>query len=253
DRPCRRNSIVMAQLAEILLAQAIECCTEHFGRAADEIMHLGLKRPAVAVVPCLGRDIAVLPEDSRRIPVQRLTFEPVAALEDEDDLSRGRQMPCKRAAAGAAADDNNIEMFIHSGSNSLQADTALHKATVREDAGGGEIARAVAGKESDHARDLLGARHAPERNGGIELLELGGVFHSGKIDGRRYRARSHADDQDIVRRELDSGRAREHPHTALRETISRIAGHRPVLMDRTDIDNAAAIALLDHLFGSDLS
>src|SRR5690606_18100736 len=118
---------------------------------------------------------------------------------------------------------------------------------------GGEIARAVAGKESDHARDLLGARHAPERNGGIELLELGGVFHSGKIDGRRYRARSHADDQDIVRRELDSGRARKHPHTALRETISRIAGHRPVLMDRTDIDNAAAIALLDHLFGSDLS
>ena len=38
----------MAQLAEILLAQAIERRAEHLGRAADEIVHLRLERRAVA-------------------------------------------------------------------------------------------------------------------------------------------------------------------------------------------------------------
>ena len=113
DRPRRRDAVVMAQLAEILLAQPIERRAEHLGRAADEIVHLRLERPAVSVVPGLGRYVAVLHEHGRRIPVLRLALEPVAALENQDALSRGRELSGKRAAARAAADDDDVEALVH--------------------------------------------------------------------------------------------------------------------------------------------
>ena len=103
----------MAQLAEILLPQPIQRGAEHLGRAADEVMHLRLERPAVAVVPGLGRDVAVLLEHRRGIPVQRLALEPVAALENQDALSRGRELAGERAAARAAADDDDVVALVH--------------------------------------------------------------------------------------------------------------------------------------------
>ena len=103
----------MLEFAEILLAQAIEGGAEHLGRAADEIMHLRLKRPAVPVVPGVGRDVAVIHEHRRCIPVLRLTLEPIAALEDEDALSRRGKVSRESPAARAAADDNDVELLIH--------------------------------------------------------------------------------------------------------------------------------------------
>jgi hypothetical protein len=72
----------MAKLAEITLPEAIECGAEQLGRAADEIMHLRLKRPAVAVVPDVRRDVAIVLEHRPRIPIVSLAFEPVATLEN---------------------------------------------------------------------------------------------------------------------------------------------------------------------------
>jgi hypothetical protein len=113
DRPGRGDAVMMAQLAEVLPAQTIERRAEHLGRPADEIMYLRLKRPAVAVVPGLGGDIAVLHEHRRRIPVLRLALEPIAALENQDALSRGRELSGERAAACAAADDDDVKALVH--------------------------------------------------------------------------------------------------------------------------------------------
>src|SRR5262249_20194378 len=101
----------------------------------------------------------------------------------------------------------------------LEADAVLHDAAIREDGGCGDVARAVAGEEADHARTLLGARHAPERYGRIQLGELGRIVHRAEIDRRRHRARTHADHENAVAGELDPRRAREHPHAAFGEAI----------------------------------
>src|SRR5262249_14578881 len=113
DRPGGRNPVVMAQLAEVLLPEAVQRSAEHLGRAADEIMHLRLKRPTVAIIPCVGRDVAVVLEHRRRIPIFCLALEPVAALENQDALPRWRELPRERAAARAAADDDNVEAPVH--------------------------------------------------------------------------------------------------------------------------------------------
>src|SRR5262249_62199733 len=70
----------------------------------------------------------------------------------------------------------------------LEPHAALHDAAVRENGGGGEIAGAGAGEETDDARDLLRARHAPERYGGVELRELGGVVPGAESDRGRHPA-----------------------------------------------------------------
>ena len=77
----------MAQLAKVLSPQAIQRSAEQFGRAADEVVHLRLKWPAVTVVPGVGGYVAVVLEYCRRIPVLGLALEPVSALEYQDLLS----------------------------------------------------------------------------------------------------------------------------------------------------------------------
>src|SRR5215469_12244374 len=90
DRPSRGDAVVMAQLAEILAAQAVQRGAEQLGRAANEVVHLRLKWPAVAVVPGVRGYVAILVEYRGRVPVLRLAPEPVAALEDQYLLSRRR-------------------------------------------------------------------------------------------------------------------------------------------------------------------
>src|SRR5262249_41006789 len=105
----------------------------------------------------------------------------------------------------------------------LETDAALHYAAVRENGGRGEIACAIAREESDHAGNLIGTRHAPERDGGVQLRELGRIVHRAEIDGRRDGARTNADHQDVVAGELHAGGAREHAHGAFGETVDGIA------------------------------
>ena len=116
DRPGRGDAVVMAQLGEITFPQAIERGAEQLGRPAHEIMHLRLKRPAVAVVPGVGRDVAIVLEHRRRIPVVSLASEPVATLEKQDVPSRRCEASGKRATAGSAANDDDVEAFVHGNS-----------------------------------------------------------------------------------------------------------------------------------------
>jgi hypothetical protein len=103
----------MPQLPEILASLTIQCGAEQFGRAADVIVHLRLKRLAVTVVPGVGGYVAVALEYRRHIPVLRLALKPVSALEDQDALSRRRELPCERATTRAAADNDDVVALVH--------------------------------------------------------------------------------------------------------------------------------------------
>ena len=108
DRPGGRDAVVVAQLAEVLRAQAIERRAVELGRPAHEVVHLRLECLALVVVPGVRRDVAVVDEDVRGAPVLRLAREPVASLEQQDPLA-GRGEPLhERAAARAAADHDHV-------------------------------------------------------------------------------------------------------------------------------------------------
>ena len=58
--------------------------------------------------------------------------------------------------------------------------------------------------------------------------------------------------QDVVRAQLDAGLTGQHAHPALGQAVGGVAGHRPVLVHRGDVDDPAPAALGDHLLGGQL-
>ena len=108
DRPGRRDAVVVLELLEVLLPQAVERGAVELRRAAHEVVDLRLERLALVVVPGVLRDVAVVDEHVLGKPVLRLAREPVAALQQQDPLARRRQVPCERAAAGTGSDDDHV-------------------------------------------------------------------------------------------------------------------------------------------------
>jgi hypothetical protein len=108
DRPRGRDAVVVLELAEVLLAKAVERGAVQLGRAADEVVHLRLERLALGVVPGVLRDVAVLDEDVLGEPVRRLAREPAAPLEEKDLLAGRSQVMGQRPAACARADDDHV-------------------------------------------------------------------------------------------------------------------------------------------------
>jgi hypothetical protein len=86
-RPGGRDPVGKLDLAEVGGPQPVQRRAVHFGRAADEVMHLRLEPLAVFVVPRIGRDVPAVRKDRRRIPVLELPGEEVAALQQQDLLS----------------------------------------------------------------------------------------------------------------------------------------------------------------------
>jgi hypothetical protein len=99
---------VMAQLAEVLLAQAVQSGAVELRGASDEVVHLGLEGPPAGVVPDVRRHVTVVHEDILREPVLRLPSEPVTPLQHEDPLARRSKVPRQGAAAGAASDHDHV-------------------------------------------------------------------------------------------------------------------------------------------------
>jgi hypothetical protein len=99
---------VVAQLAEVLGAQAVERRPVELRGAADEVVDLRLEGPVALVVPGVLRDVAVVDEDVAREPVLRLARQPVAALEEQDPLARRGKAVDERPSARAAADDDDV-------------------------------------------------------------------------------------------------------------------------------------------------
>ena len=109
----------MLELAEVLLAEAVQRRAIHLGGAAHEVVHVRLERRAVAVVPGVRGDIAPVHEHVAGLPVLRLAGEPVAALEQQDALARRGEMANQRAATGAAPDhDHVVGTHLSSSTNS---------------------------------------------------------------------------------------------------------------------------------------
>ncbi len=112
NRPCGRDAVVVVQLAEVLLAQAVERRAVELGGAPDEVVNLGLEGLPVPVVPRVGRDVPVLDEHVLREPVAGLARQPLAAFEQQHALARRSEMARERAASGAAADDDHV-VVVH--------------------------------------------------------------------------------------------------------------------------------------------
>jgi hypothetical protein len=86
----------MLELAEVLLAEAVERRPVELGRPADEVVDLRLERLLLLVVPHVLGHVAVVDEDVVRGPVRELPGKPVAPLEEEDPLAGGGEVPRER-------------------------------------------------------------------------------------------------------------------------------------------------------------
>ncbi len=89
DGPGRRDPVVVLQLAEVLAPQPVERRAVHLRGAANEVVHLRLKRLAALILPRLRRDVAVPHEHVFREPVLRLSAQPVAAFQQRIFLPVG--------------------------------------------------------------------------------------------------------------------------------------------------------------------
>jgi hypothetical protein len=110
DRPGRRDAAVVADLAEVALAEPEEDRAVHLRVAADVVLGVRTERDTVLVVPLLLRDVALLAEDLTRVPVLGLARQVAAPLEDQH-AQAGRSEPVgERAAPRAAPDDDHVEI-----------------------------------------------------------------------------------------------------------------------------------------------
>ena len=189
DRPRGRDAVVVAQLAEVLLPEAVQRRAVELGGAADEVVHLRLERlRGLTVVPGVLRDVAVVDEHVPGGPVLRLAREPVPALQQQDALARGSEAVHKRAAAGAAADDDDVvvahPLISSSRSASTIARRRLDQGEVRE------RLREVAEVPAGAGVELLGVE--AERRGDAEqaLHQVAGALRSPRRSRAPTRART---------------------------------------------------------------
>ncbi len=153
DRPRGRDPAVVAQLAEVLGAHPVEGRAIQLGRPSNEVVNLRLEGLAGAVVPGVGRDVAVVHEHVGGRPVGGLAGQPAAALEQQDALARRREVARERAAAGAGADDDDV--------------VGVHQRDLRNALGEDDARR---GLDQREVRERLGEVAEVPAGGGVELL-----------------------------------------------------------------------------------
>ena len=114
DGPGRRDAVMVAQFAEVLGAHPVQRGPVQLGGSADEVMYLRLEeRLGLRVVPAVRGDVAAVDEHVHGGPVLRLAGQPVAALEQQDALTRGSQVAGQRAAARPGSDDDHVVLSVH--------------------------------------------------------------------------------------------------------------------------------------------
>ena len=145
DGPGGRDAVVVPKLAEVLRAQPVERRPVHLRGSPDEVVHLRLERLARPVVPGVLRDVAVVDEHVRRAPVLRLARQPVAALQQQDALAGGSEAVHERAAAGAAADHDDVvgAHVVYSSSRSVRMIRAPASISARWENACGKLPRCL--------------------------------------------------------------------------------------------------------------
>ena len=101
----------MFDLAEVFFAQTKQRRAEKLRVAADIVVRMRMQLVAVSVVPLFFGLVSALEVHGARIPVVLFARHVTAALEDQYFLSRRRQLVGERAAAGAAADNDDVVMI----------------------------------------------------------------------------------------------------------------------------------------------
>ena len=108
DRPGRGRAVVVDQLTEILLTEAVERRAVELRVAANEVVDLRLERLPFGVIPGVLGYVLVVDEDVLREPVGGFAGEPVAPLEQQDPLPGRCQMAREGAAACPGSDDDDV-------------------------------------------------------------------------------------------------------------------------------------------------
>jgi hypothetical protein len=84
DRPVRRHTARMLNLAKIRFTQSRQCRAINLGVSADEVVHPRREPPTARVPPLLLGLVAVLGEDGLWTPVLRFARQKVPAFEEQD-------------------------------------------------------------------------------------------------------------------------------------------------------------------------
>src|SRR5688572_19681076 len=95
---------------EVLPPEPVEHPAPELRIAADDVVHVRSELAAVAVNPVFAGAIAELLPDGRRIPVLVFAWHGLAALDDQNAGAGIGQRMRDGAPAGAAADDDDVEL-----------------------------------------------------------------------------------------------------------------------------------------------
>ena len=107
----------MAQLAEVLLAQAEEGGAVELGVAADGVVRVRVQVAPARVPPDLLGLVATLQIHGGGVPVLLLAPDVVAALEQQDALPRGSEIVDQRPPAGPGPDHDHVVAVRHGASS----------------------------------------------------------------------------------------------------------------------------------------
>src|SRR5215469_4139124 len=116
---------MVANLPEIVPAQAKQCCAVKFRVSAHVIVCMRVQLLAIYVTPQLFRVVLRIDVDGFRIPVVLFASHVVATLKNEDPLARGCQMVCKRSTAGSRSDDDYVKLILVAHDRLLQTIQAV--------------------------------------------------------------------------------------------------------------------------------
>src|SRR5579872_5088199 len=87
ERPCRRESAMMAYFAEILTPQTKQSGAVHLRVAAHPIMYAGMKSAAVTAVPGFFRLVPRIHKHRCRVPILALPRQEAAAFQHQNTLA----------------------------------------------------------------------------------------------------------------------------------------------------------------------
>src|SRR5215510_9357641 len=102
----------MPQFSKILLSEADESGAIKLGIAADEVMSAWHKFIPFHVSPRLDIVVAAVANNRTGVPILLFTWDEIAALKQENLLSRRRQAVGERAASSATSDDDDVVVVV---------------------------------------------------------------------------------------------------------------------------------------------
>ena len=110
--PIRGRPLLQREAAKLALAHALENAAPDLAVATQGIDRLGREGIPIGPKPLLTRVVAVLAEqvDVRDVLI-RQGHHPTA-LQEQDALARGRQLPSDRAASSTAADHDDVVVNV---------------------------------------------------------------------------------------------------------------------------------------------